>query len=148
MTFMETLPPMSEPEVLLRKITRREFRERMASGNLRACIIPVAAIEQHSEHLALEHDWRSVTLVAAKVAQRLRPHVLVAEGVMAGVSEHHMEHGGTLTLRPGTFLAVLNDLIRSAVKAGFENVLVPTGSIPFGCRVSSVMIFMSRRDTA
>jgi creatinine amidohydrolase len=118
---------MSEPEVLLRKITRREFRERMASGDLRACILPVGSIEQHLEHLAMEHDWRSVTLVAAKVARRLCPQVLVAEGVMAGVSEHHMEHGGTLTLRPGTFLAVLNDLIRSAVVAGFENVLVLNG---------------------
>ncbi|OHB85449.1 MAG: hypothetical protein A2V98_20740 [Planctomycetes bacterium RBG_16_64_12] len=118
---------MSEPEVLLRKITRREFRERMASGTLRACIIPIASIEQHLEHLAMEHDWRSVTLVATRVAEQLRPQVLVAEGVMAGISEHHMAHGGTLTLRPGTFLAVLNDLIRSVVKAGFENVLVLNG---------------------
>jgi len=118
---------MSEAEILLRKITRREFRERMASGDLRACIIPVASIEQHLEHLAMEHDWRSVALVATRVAERLRPRVLVAEGVMAGVSEHHMKHAGTLTLRPGTFLAVLDDLIRSVVKAGFENVLVLNG---------------------
>ncbi|NLY01903.1 MAG: creatininase family protein [Rhodopirellula sp.] len=118
---------MSEPELLLGKITRREFRERMTSGSLRACIVPVAAIEQHAEHLAMEHDWRSATLVAAEVARRLRPHVLVAEGVMVGVSEHHMIHAGTLTLRPGTFLAVLDDLIRSVLKAGFENVLVLNG---------------------
>jgi creatinine amidohydrolase len=118
---------MSEPELLLRKTTRREFRQRMTSGSLRACIVPVAAIEQHAEHLAMEHDWRSATLVASEVARRLRPHVLVAEGVMAGVSEHHMIHAGTLTLRPGTFLAVLDDLIRSVVKAGFENVLVLNG---------------------
>ncbi len=118
---------MSGPEILLRKITRREFRERMASGDLRACIIPIAAIEQHLEHLAMEHDWRSATLVATKVAERLRPHVLIAEGVMAGVCEHHMKHAGTLTLRPGTFLAVLNDLIRSVVVAGFDNILVLNG---------------------
>jgi creatinine amidohydrolase len=118
---------MNETEVLLRKITRREFRERMASGNLRACIITVAAIEQHLEHLAMEHDWRSVTLAATEAARRLRPRVLVAEGVMAGASEHHMNHAGTLALRPGTFLAVLNDLIRSVVKAGFQHVLVLNG---------------------
>lgn len=118
---------MSEPEVLLRKITRREFRQRMASGDLRAAIIPVAAIEQHLEHLAMEHDWRSVQRVATRVAERLRPGVLIAEGVMAGVSEHHMNHAGTLTLRPGTFLAVVDDLIRSVVKAGFTNILVLNG---------------------
>jgi creatinine amidohydrolase len=118
---------MREPEVLLRKVTRREFRERMASGELRACIVTIGSIEQHLEHLAMEFDWRAVTLVAARVAERLRPRVLVAEGVMAGISEHHMAHSGTLTLRPGTFLAVLNDLIRSVMKAGFENILVLNG---------------------
>lgn len=115
------------PPVLLGKITRREFRERMNQGELRACIIPIAAIEQHLEHLAMEHDWRSVNVIAEEVAMRLAPHVVVAQGVMAGVSEHHMTHPGTLTLRPGTFLAVLNDLIRSVAKAGFQNVIVFNG---------------------
>jgi creatinine amidohydrolase len=38
-----------------------------------------------------------------------------------------MRHPGTLTLRPGTFLSVLNDLIRSLRHAGFANVLVLNG---------------------
>ena len=118
---------MSEPEVLLRKLTRREFRQRMQSGELKACVIPVAAIEQHLEHLAMEHDWRSVGHVAVAVAARLRPRVLVAEGLLAGISEHHMRHPGTLSLQPGTFLAVLSDLIDSVVRAGFKNVLVLNG---------------------
>ena len=117
----------SSAEISLRKLTRREFRERMKSGELQACIVPVAAIEQHLEHLAMEHDWRSVRHVALKVAEELRPYVLVAEGVMAGVSEHHMRHPGTLSLRPGTFLAVVTDLIESIVRAGFRNVLVLNG---------------------
>lgn len=113
--------------VLLRKCTRREFRNRMNSGDLRACIIPVAAIEQHLEHLAMEHDWRSVVHIATRVAQQLAPQVLVAEGLMAGISEHHMKHPGTLTLSPGTFQAVLGDLIDSMVRAGFENIVVLNG---------------------
>src|SRR5437667_11333951 len=104
---------MRDPEVLQRKHTRREFRERMQSGELKACIIPVAAIEQHLEHLAMEHDWRSVCHVAVAVAERLQPQVVVAEGLMAGISEHHMRHPGTLSLSPGAFLAVLDDLIDS-----------------------------------
>ncbi len=114
-------------EVLLGRLTRREFRERMGTGELAGCIIPVAAIEQHLEHLAMEHDWRTVRYIAAKVAEDLSPHVLVAEGLMAGISEHHMMHAGTLSLGPGAFLAVLNDLIRSVIHAGFENVLVLNG---------------------
>src|SRR5437667_105627 len=114
-------------EVLLRRLTRREFRLRMDSGELKACILPVAAIEQHLEHLAMEHDWRSVCHVAEAVAGRLRPGVLVAEGLMCGISEHHMRHRGTLSLQPGTFLAVLADLIDSVVRAGFKNILVLNG---------------------
>src|SRR5712675_1729835 len=118
---------MSATEVLQRKHTRREFRERMQSCELKACIIPVAAIEQHLEHLEMEHDWRSVCHVAVAVAARLRPRVLVVEGLMAGISEHHMRHPGTLSLQPGTFLSVLSDLIDSVVRAGFKNVLVLNG---------------------
>ncbi len=117
----------SNDQVLLGKLTRREFRQRIGSGELQACIIPVAAIEQHLEHLAMEHDWRSVNHLATAAAARLAPRVIVAQGLMAGISEHHMKHPGTLTLRPGSFLAVLYDLIDSMVRAGFKNVLVLNG---------------------
>ena len=114
-------------EILVHKMSRREFRQRMASGELKACIIPIAAIEQHLEHLAMEHDWRSVTLIAEAAARELAPHVLVAEALMAGVSEHHMKHPGTLTLRAGTFLSVVEDLIDTIHRAGFNNILVLNG---------------------
>src|SRR5947207_9351618 len=114
-------------EILLRKLTRREFRGRMESGELAACIIPVAAVEQHLEHLAMEHDWASVSHVAAAVAGRMAPRVVVAEGIMAGISEHHMRHPGTLSLRPGTFLAVVADLVESLTRGGFRNLLILNG---------------------
>ena len=117
----------SEPEILLGKLTRREFRERMASGELAGCLIPVAAIEQHLEHMAMEHDWRCVGLVTRAVAERLAPRVLVTEGLMCGISEHHMRHPGTLTLSPSTFFAVLGDMIDSMVRAGFRNIIVVNG---------------------
>lgn len=117
----------SEPLLYLHQHTRREFRNRMQSGELQACILPVAAIEQHLEHLAMEHDWRSVNVIAEQVARRLQPDVVIAQGIMAGISEHHMKHVGTLTLSPATFLAVLDDLIDSMVRAGFTRILVLNG---------------------
>ncbi len=99
----------------------------MQDGRLKACIIPVAAVEQHLEHMAMEHDWRSVSVVAESVARELSPQVLVAEGLMAGISEHHMRHPGTLSLSPGTFLSVVSDMIDSMVRAGFRNILVLNG---------------------
>jgi len=118
--------PDSKP-ILLGKLTRREFRQRMQNGELQACILPLAAIEQHLEHMAMEHDWRSVKIMAEGVARKLSPKVLMAEGLMAGISEHHMKHPGTLTLKPGTFLAVVSDLIESLVRGGFHHILVLNG---------------------
>lgn len=114
-------------EIWLGKLTRREFRNRMDAGELKLAILPVAAVEQHLEHLAMEHDWRSSRLIAGAMAERLAPSVIVAEALMAGISEHHMIHRGTLSLQPGTFLTVVSDLVDSLVRAGFNNILVLNG---------------------
>jgi len=114
-------------KISLLKHTRREFRQRMESGELKACIIPTAATEQHLEHLAMEHDWRSCLHVCHEVANRLSPHVLVAPVMNLGISEHHMRHIGTMSALPGSWLAVLFDAIRSMHHAGFTNILVLNG---------------------
>lgn len=116
-----------ESRILLHKHTRREFRERMQAGELKLCIIPVAATEQHLEHLAMEHDWRSVNIIANAVATNLHPGAIVAPAMNIGISEHHMRHIGTLTALPGSWLGVLHDTIRSMHHAGFRNILVLNG---------------------
>ena len=65
--------------------------------------------------------------VAEAVAARHVPNILIAPGMMVGISEHHMRHPGSVTLTPGTFLGVLTDLIDSEVRAGFRHVLVLNG---------------------
>ena len=114
-------------KALLGKHTRREFRERMQSGELKACIIPVAATEQHLEHLAMEHDYASIMHLSTAIACQLAPQVLVAPSMNIGISEHHMRHIGTLTALPGSWLSVLFDTIRSMHDAGFTHVLVLNG---------------------
>lgn len=121
------MPISHEPKLQLHKHTRREFRERMQSGELQACIIPVAATEQHLEHLAMEHDWRSVNHVADEVARRLQPRVVVAPAMNIGISEHHMRHVGTLSATPGSWLGLLFDAVSSMHRAGFRNILVLNG---------------------
>lgn len=121
------MPNKDSELLLIGKHTRREFRERMQSGELKACIIPVAATEQHLEHLSMEHDWRSVMHISEAVARKLSPQVVVAPSMNIGISEHHMKHIGTLTAMPGSWLSVLFDTIRSMHHAGFRNVLVLNG---------------------
>ena len=114
-------------KALLGKHTRREFRERMQAGELKACIIPVAATEQHLEHLAMEHDYASIMHLSTAIASKLAPHVIVAPCMNIGISEHHMRHIGTLTALPGSWLSVLFDTVRSMHDAGFTNILVLNG---------------------
>ena len=51
-------------KVLLWESTRKEFREALEGGVLKAVILPTGSTEQHNEHLAMINDTASVTLVA------------------------------------------------------------------------------------
>jgi len=55
-------------------------------------MICVASNEQHSEHLAMEHDLASVVHIAREAAKRLFPRVVSRP--MAWDFEHHMHHKG------------------------------------------------------
>jgi creatinine amidohydrolase len=118
---------MADPEVMLDKMTRREFREAIEAGRFETAIIPTGAVEQHLEHLAMEHDIRSATEIALLAARRLYPRAVVAAPLRVGISEHHMQHKGTLSAKPGSWLAVLFDAVESMFRHGCRNVLVLNG---------------------
>ena len=97
------MTPDYPEKALIGRHTRREFRERMQAGELKACIIPVAATEQHLEHLAMEHDYASIMHLSTAIACKLAPQVIVAPSMSIGISEHHMKHIGTLTALPVSY---------------------------------------------
>ena len=97
---------MSINTVLLWESTRREIREAIDDGTLRGAIVPTGSTEQHNEHLAIIHDTASAVHIAKKAALKLFPQVTVATPIAIGVSEHWMDHKGTLTLRPEIFAEV------------------------------------------
>ena len=53
---------MQNQHVFMGDLTRREFREALAEGKFQTAIIPTGSIEQHLEHLAMEHDIRMATM--------------------------------------------------------------------------------------
>lgn len=114
-------------QVLLAKLTRREFREALEHGEFRTALIPVGSNEQHLEHLAMEQDIASATHMAVEAARRLYPKVIVSVPMAVGISEHHMLHKGTVTAKPGSWLTVLFDAIESLVRHGVENIIVLNG---------------------
>ena len=118
---------MSDDRVFVGDLTRKEFRERMEQGVIKAAIVPTAATEQHNEHLEMIHDSLHVTYMAENAARRLHPQVVVASPITVGVSEHWMEHVGTLTVRPEIFCEYVFDVCQSLQRAGIENILILNG---------------------
>jgi len=118
---------MADERVFVGDLTRKEFRERIAAGTIKAAIVPTAATEQHNEHLHMIHDTLHASYMAEHAAQKLLPQVVVASPVAIGVSEHWMQHIGTLTVRPEIFCEYVFDVCNSLVRAGIENVLILNG---------------------
>ena len=118
---------MVDERVFIGDLTRKEFRERMQQGIIKAAIVPTAATEQHNEHLEMIHDTLHATYIAEQAARRLHPQVVVSTPIGIGVSEHWMEHIGTLTVRPEIFCEYVFDVCHSLKRAGLKNVLILNG---------------------
>lgn len=113
--------------VLLWENQRRYIREAIDEGTLKGAIIPTGSTEQHNEHLAMYHDTQSAVYVSKLAAEKLYPNVVVTTPLAIGVSEHWMDHKGTLTLRPEVFGEVLYDVADSMRRHGIENILIVNG---------------------
>ncbi len=93
-------------------------------------ILPVGSIEQHGPHLPVEVDSLLVETVALRAAARMAEAacpVLVLPTQWAGISEHHMGFGGTVTLSLSTFLAVIGDICRAVQRHGFRRIVLLNG---------------------
>ena len=68
---------VSPRKVLLWESTRKEIRERIENGQLKAAIVPTGSSEQHNEHLAMIQDTASSVLVSQQAALQLFPQAIV-----------------------------------------------------------------------
>jgi len=116
----KVLDRMSWPEV------RTEIE-----GGRTTVVIALGATEQHALHMPLATDALLGDELARRVAERL--HAFLAPTLRVGCSEHHVGFPGTMSLTPGTYHAVIAELVASLLKGGFERiVLVPTHGGNFG----------------
>lgn len=118
---------MRDKRVFIGDLTRKEFREQIADGTIKAAIVPTAATEQHLEHLEMIHDTASVTFMAHQAALKHFPSVVVATPIGIGVSEHWMEHKGTLTVRAEIFTEYVYDVCDALKRGGVTNILILNG---------------------
>lgn len=100
----------------LADMTSPEAAEAVARS--RTAVLPIGSIEQHGPHLPNGTDTFAAELVAREVADRL--DAVYAPFGPYGVTPIHAGHPGTVTLRRGTFEALLTDICTELVGMGVE----------------------------
>ena len=98
-----------------------------ALDTLRVALIPVGSTEQHGPNLAMQADTAQAESFAAHLAARFYPRALLAPSLHVGLSDHHMNFPGSLSLRPETFYAFIHDVIESLSRHGLKKFLLING---------------------
>ncbi|NOY99433.1 MAG: creatininase family protein [Chloroflexi bacterium] len=87
-------------------------------------MLVIGACEQHG-YLSLLTDIK-IPLAFADAASR-QTGVLVAPPLNFGVSPYFLAYPGSLSLRVSTFIAAVEDIVRSAYGQGFRRILILNG---------------------
>src|SRR5262249_33814686 len=91
-------------------------------AGVKTAVVAVGAIEQHGHHLPLGTDWIIGDHMARALAEALGEDVYVLPAMPFGTSREHMAMTGTITLRPTTLAAVLEDIVESLHHHGFQTI--------------------------
>lgn len=111
--------------VALARMTSPEAAEALAGAEV--ALVPVGATEQHGPNMSLETDTAVAYRLALRVAATLHPRAVVAPPLPYGVSYHHMDFPGTMTLSPETFQAVVLEVVESLRRHGVERFFIVDG---------------------
>jgi len=89
-------------------------------------MVPVGSCEQHGPHLPLDTDAYDAFWLSLKAAEKAQC-ALVAPPIYYGVSLHHMDFPGTITLSPQTLEQVAYEVGVCLTKHGFKKILFENG---------------------
>jgi creatinine amidohydrolase/Fe(II)-dependent formamide hydrolase-like protein len=96
--------------------------------NIDVALLPVGAIEQHGPHLPLDTDTFDADYLARKVAEACsRPRPLVLPLIPYGVSYHHDDFAGTISVSNDTLSHLVYEVGLSAARNGIRKLLIING---------------------
>ncbi|CAN5890022.1 creatininase family protein [soil metagenome] len=123
------------------ELTAPEIRDIDRAGTL--VVAPIAACEQHSQHLPTLTDSILVGAVAEGLERTRSIEVLLLPVLWLGASQHHLPFGGTLTATLPTYEQMLVDLIAPLLRGGFRRVLLLNGH---GGNIDPLHVALRRLD--
>ena len=107
-------------------LTWEEAEQRLQETDI--ALLPVGAIEQHGPHLPLDVDAFDADYLAHKVAQSCsHPQPFVLPLVSYGVSYHHQEFKGTLSISNEAMSRFIYDIGISAARNGIKKLVIING---------------------
>lgn len=130
MTADADLPKGKGPPKGLRfslgSMTWPEAKERLRQTDL--ALLPVGALEQHGPHLPLDTDaFDAVALCEAIAGRCAAPRPLVLPGITYGVSYHHEDFPGTLSVSPDTLARLVYEVGMGAARNGVTKLVIVNG---------------------
>jgi creatinine amidohydrolase/Fe(II)-dependent formamide hydrolase-like protein len=91
-------------------------------------LLPVGALEQHGPHLPLDTDAFDADYLARRVAEACStPHPLVLPSISYGISYHHDDFAGTVSITNDTLSRLVYDIGMSVAKNGIRKLVIING---------------------
>jgi creatinine amidohydrolase/Fe(II)-dependent formamide hydrolase-like protein len=111
---------------ILGELTWPEAQSRLKEVDV--ALLPVGSIEQHGPHLPLDTDAFDAEYLALKVAEACTdPKPLVLPLIPYGVSYHHEDFTGTISVSPKTISQLVYDIGISAARHGIVKLVIING---------------------
>lgn len=106
----------------IEEMTWTEIRAAIENGQT-TVVAAAGSMEQHGPHLPIQTDTLLGTVLVDAIVERL-PGALQGPTICFGVSDHHMNFAGTITLDKECFKDVVRQYVASLAHHGFENIFI------------------------
>ena len=108
-------------KLIINNMTWPELNTEME--HIKVALVPVGSCEQHGPNTTFATDAARAASYADELAERCGNKVVVFPCVTYGLSLHHMDFPGTVTLQVETMMHLLEDIAVSIYKHGIKKIL-------------------------
>lgn len=109
----------------LSKMTTAEAER--AFEKVKVGIIPIGSTEQHGKNMTLNTDIKMAEAVAKAISKKMFPELIILPSIPVGISYHHMNFPGSMTISPTTMQSIIIDYIKSMQRHGVNSFILLNG---------------------